>query len=281
MGDAPTALELLLCEDEGRCSELSAVLDRHNRERQTVLERVVRDAVLRAESEGNPERGEPIILESGDWHLGVLGIAASRLADRFGVPAILLNRDGSKLRGSGRTAGECDLLALLRGCSAELSTFGGHRAAVGLSLESANLPRFQRRLVEEARASGAPLGPQERIQWIDARADLGEIDLPLVEWIDRLGPFGQGNHEPVFALRGRMAGGVRVLKERHIRFDLGGGAVRCECIGFGMAGHPALLGERVEEVYVAATPTRNMYRGEERIQLQLRDIAREDPLRHD
>lgn len=280
MGDAPTALELLLCEDELRCDELSAMLDRHNRERQTILERVVREAIESAEEDGSPERGEPIVLESGEWHLGVLGIAASRLAERFGVPAILMTRDGARLRGSGRTAGDCDLLAMVRGCSAELSTFGGHRAAVGLSLAPENLSRFRARLAEEVRASGVALGPGERIQWIDARADLAEIDLPLLAWIDRLGPFGQGNQEPVFALKGRIAGGVRVLKEKHLRFDLAGGADRCECIGFGLAGHPALQGGGLEEVHVAATPARNIYRGEERIQLQLRDISREDPLRH-
>lgn len=281
MGDAPTALELLLCEEDGRCAELSALLDRHNHERQTLLEHVVREAVLRAENEGAAARGMPLVLESGDWHLGVLGIAASRLADRFGVPTILLTRDGSRLRGSGRTAGDCDLLAMVRGCATELATFGGHRAAVGLSLESENLPRFREKLGEEARASGVPLGPNERVQWIDAQAEIEEIDLSLVDWIDRLGPYGQGNNEPVFALRGWIAGGVRVLKERHLRFDLAGRSVRCECIGFGMAGHPALQGKGAEELYVAATPTRNVFRGEEKIQLQLRDISREDPLRHD
>ncbi len=139
LGDAPTALALLLCEDEDRCDELAAVLDRHNRERQTLLDRVVRDALARAEEDGSPGRGEPIVLESGDWHIGVLGIAAARLAEQFGVPTILLSRDGSTLRGSGRTAGDCDLLALVRGCSSELATFGGHRAAVGLSLDAGEL----------------------------------------------------------------------------------------------------------------------------------------------
>jgi single-stranded-DNA-specific exonuclease len=277
LGDAPTALELLLSEDGERCEELAAILDRHNRERQILLERVVLEATRQAEADGAPARGEPIVLASGDWHLGVLGIGAARLAERFGVPAILLAQEGTTLRGSGRTAGDCDLLGLLRACSGLLASFGGHRAAVGLRLDAADFVRLRARLGEEARGLGVPLGPKERIQWIDAHAEMDEVDLPLVDWIDRLGPFGQGNQEPVFALRGRVEGPVRILKERHLRFDLTAPGVRRECIGFGMAEQAGTLSDREAEVHVAATPTRNVYRGEARIQLQLRDIAREDP----
>lgn len=278
LGQAARSLELLLCDDPDRCYRLAAVLEEANARRKVLLDEVVRDAIARAEREGEVERGEPLVLESELWHAGVVGIAAARLAERFGVPVLLLASDGMISRGSGRGPAGVDLLEILREASGPLQRFGGHRSAVGLTLKSADFPRFQEAMRCAFRSLPSPPERKDPVVEIDARASLGEIDRLFLDCIDRFEPFGSGNREPVLALRGTITGPVRVLKDRHLRFDLAEGGVRRECIGFDLSNR---LGPRLErgagELHVAAVASRNVYRGEERIQLTVKDIAEHDP----
>ncbi|MBM3288299.1 MAG: single-stranded-DNA-specific exonuclease RecJ [Candidatus Eisenbacteria bacterium] len=277
VGEASVALSLLLCDDEERCQALAMALDCHNQERRRLLDRVEREATEMAEADPRRLSGAPLLLQSDRWHPGVLGIAAARMADRFGVPAILLASDGATLRGSGRTAGRWDLLDLVRLCADDLLTFGGHRAAVGLSLAPDAFERFRERFLDAAMARGISSSEGERVQEIDARADLEEVDLDFLDWLERLEPFGAGNNEPVLALKGTVSGGVRVLKDEHLKFDLTDGRTRRECIGFGWAGQARWLEGQRGDVHVAASASRNVYRGEERIQLQVRGLSGENP----
>lgn len=277
MGDAGTALEMLMSEDVERCRFLAAVLDRHNLERRRLLDLVVGEATTMARPA--VERGEPIVLASAGWHPGVLGIAASRLAERFALPAILLSIEDGIARGSGRTFGEIDLLDLVRSQAGELRTFGGHRAAVGLSVAVERLESVRRGIVDRAgQTMPLPTGVERGLP-VDARGELAEITPALMGWMDRLEPFGAGNPEPLLALRGRVAGGVRVLKARHLRFDITDGRTRHECIGFDLAERARDLGNTRGEIHVAARVTWNAFRGESRLQLQLRDLSVDDPFR--
>jgi single-stranded-DNA-specific exonuclease len=277
MGDAPAALEMLVSDDVERCRFLASVLDRHNIERRRLLEQVVSEAIALARDP--VERGEPIVLASANWHPGVLGIAASRLAERFALPTILLSIEDGIARGSGRTYGDVDLLDLVRSQSGELRTFGGHRAAVGLSLERHRLDAVREGIAERARPALADIAGAERTLQIDARGSLDEVTPALLAWMDRLEPFGSGNPEPLLAFRGRVAGGIRVLRARHLRFDLADAGVRHECIGFDLGDRARDLANARGDVHVAARVGWNYFRGENRLQLQLKDLAIDDPFR--
>jgi single-stranded-DNA-specific exonuclease len=277
LGDAESALELLLCDDLSRCRRITTILDTHNERRKRLLEEVVRDAFQAAGSDPAPERGEPLVLCSKNWHPGVLGIAATRLAERFQVPTILLTTDGEVARGSGRTAGEWDLLDLVRRACAPLRTYGGHRAAIGLTLPAGNVARFRDEMIAASNAYPELLGRPERLLTIDATADLKEVDFSLLDWLERMEPFGRGNREPVLAVRGVVVGGIRVLREKHLRFDVADGGERRECIGFHLSERRAELAAADGDISLAVTATRNIFRGEERLQLNVRDIAVDDP----
>jgi single-stranded-DNA-specific exonuclease len=278
LGDGKTALGLLLCDDIERCHGLAALLETHNVRRRDLLARVVDGAIAAVDAGGFAGRGEPIVLASQDWHPGVVGIAASRIAEAYGVPAILLASDGRIARGSGRAADGVDLLEMLRDASARLQAFGGHRSAVGLTIEVGEIPSFREEILRAARKNPPPTRVDRETLEVDARAEPGEIDMRLLDWLDRFEPFGRGNPEPVLAVRGRMAGEVRVLKERHLRFDLAGpGGGRLECIGFGLGDAASRLSASAGEVHAAGVVTRNSFRGEERVQFQVRDIAFVDP----
>jgi len=277
LGDSNAALDLLLSDDPERCRVLASTLDAHNSRRRELLDKVVRESVSAADVEQAAHRGEPIVLVSDRWHPGVVGIAASRIAERFRVPAILLASDGAIARGSGRSAGDYDLLELVRAASGGLLSFGGHRSAVGLTLEAAHFPRFRDEILVAARTRPVAITIGGEALQIDARAAVSEIDRTLLDWLDRFEPFGPGNEEPVLAVRGRIVGGVRVLKEKHLRFDLGAEGERRECIGFGLAEHAARLEAAEGDVHFAVVASRNVWNGEERLQLQVRDIAFADP----
>ncbi|MDM7915859.1 MAG: single-stranded-DNA-specific exonuclease RecJ, partial [Candidatus Eisenbacteria bacterium] len=272
IGSAKLALDLLLCDDPERCHRLAASLEGQNLLRKELLDQVLQEAGERAVLE---ESDGPLVLGSDRWHPGVLGIAAARLAERHGRPTILLGGEGERWRGSGRTVRGCDLHSLVLAASASLEAFGGHAAAVGLTLSRERLPEFRSQLAEAYRAGGHG-GPVERSLTVDALADLHEVDRTLLDWLERMEPFGQGNPPPVVAVRGRTIG-VKILKDRHVRFQVDDGRTRVDCIGFQLAGSHAWLSGCGSEVHVAGTPCRNVFRGEERLQFEVRDIVREDP----
>jgi single-stranded-DNA-specific exonuclease len=277
LGDTQSSLDLILCEDPVEGRRIAKVLEGHNVKRRKLLEEVVREAGGAAERETGPANGEPLVLWSESWHQGVLGIAAARLAERFGVPTVLLSVDGELARGSGRTAGHWDLLALLRRNASILRSFGGHRAAAGLTLASEGLSGLREGMLSAARETPDLLGPPEKLLTIDARADLKEVDFSLLDWMDRMEPFGRGNDQPLLAVRGRVAGAVRILKEKHIRFELASEGQRRECIGFHMRDRLDELLSSDGEVHLAVAAVRNIFRGEQRLQLTVKDIALHDP----
>jgi single-stranded-DNA-specific exonuclease len=277
LGESKLTLDLLLSDDPVQCRQLASRLEMLNIRRRELMGVAVQEAIGSPEAARAAARNEPIILVSRTWHPGIVGIAASRVVEHFGVPAILLAGGGDVVRGSGRAPGDEDLLGLLEASSGALLAFGGHRSAVGLTLEFDQLSRFRDQLLLAARdrPAGRRIGEEEALE-IDLLADLVEIDLKFLHWLDRFEPFGSGNGEPIFAVRGRVVGGIRVLKEKHLRFDLVQNGVVRECIGFGFAHRRAEI-EGAGEIHLAAVASKNAYQGEERVQLQLRDMAVADP----
>ena len=277
LGTPQISVELLECEDPGRARALAAELDRLNAQRRRLTESVEQAAFERVRREC-PGDGA-IVLASEDWHLGVLGIAASRLAQKLGRPTILLNLDGEMARGSGRTAAGVDLVELVRRCSGVLDGFGGHEAAVGLRLRAGMVESFR----EAIGTASVPLlkGAQDEAGrlWIDADLQLNEIDDALIEWLGKFEPFGAGNEEPVFAVRGRSVGDARIVGKNHARFSIGDGRRRFACIGWNLGDHVSALGAVDDPIHIAASVGRDTFRGEDRIQLVVKDISLDDPFR--
>lgn len=282
MGDVARASRLLGADDPEECSSLAGVLEQYNERRKHEMRVVMDEAAAEARMHTERHAGGPLVLASDRWHVGVLGIVASRLAAETGESVILLAADGDVLRGSGRAAEGQDLLVLLQRAAQHLKVFGGHSAAVGLTLEPGRLEAFRSSLGDAASLSAA--GSQgdrsaSRALAVDDRADLAEMNWTLTEWLRRLEPFGRDHPEPVWGLCGRVSA-ARVLKEQHLKFDLTSTGTRVECIGFGLADRaPQLSGWR-GDVHVAAALTRDSYRGEDRVQLVVKDISLEDPFGH-
>jgi len=143
LGHPEAALDLLLTEDRDQAARLAHRLDELNRDRQTVEERILREAVEEVESwPETKQRRRGYVLAREEWHEGVIGIVASRLVERYHRPVVLIAGGEREWKGSGRSTGSFDLHGGLAACSEQLVRFGGHRAAAGLSIEPARVEAF-------------------------------------------------------------------------------------------------------------------------------------------
>jgi single-stranded-DNA-specific exonuclease len=236
---ADVAVELMLTDDEERAAAIAGELDAANRERRDA-EAEVLEAAERARGElPEEEAGGPALILAGEgWHQGVVGIAASRMVERHGVPAILIGigADG-RGRGSGRSVPGFDLLEALRACDAHLVRYGGHRAAAGLEIDASCVDGFRRAFRERA---SSELGPEPRpaVEAIDAVVGCESLGLDVAEQLRRLGPFGKGNPEIRLLVPGARVGEVRRMgaSERHARFTLASGSRRALGVAFGVNG---------------------------------------------
>jgi single-stranded-DNA-specific exonuclease len=245
---ADAGVELLLTEDEVRATEIAGELSRANSERRAIEREV--DAAAEAVLRELPEelREAPGLVVAGeDWHPGVIGIVASRLAERHHRPTVVISLDGSGSgRGSGRGIPGFDLLAALEACSEHLSSFGGHRAAAGLELRAESLDAFRDAFAAHA---ASVLRPEDlrRTERIDAIVGGTALGLDLAEELGDLAPFGMGNPGVRLLVPSAYVRDVRTMGEgKHARFSLHSGSQRALGVAFGRSTLGAEEGEAVD-----------------------------------
>jgi len=234
---ADAGVELFLTEDEGRGKEIAAELNRANSERRAT-EREVDTAAEAARRELPDELRDArgLVLAGEGWHPGVIGIVASRLAERHHRPVVVVSLDGEGGgRGSGRSIPGFDLLAALEACGKHLERFGGHRAAAGLQLRAEDLAAFRAAFAAHCASvlGSDELRPRERVDAMAGGADLG---LEPAEELQRLAPFGMGNPGVRLLVPSANVRDVRPMGEgRHARFSLHSGGHRALGVAFGRA----------------------------------------------
>src|SRR5829696_7986129 len=237
---ADAGVELMLTEDADRAAQIAEELDRANGERRWTEQKVVKGAE-RARRELPPSLADaPALVLAGEgWHPGVVGIAASRMVERYYRPTILLTVDGGRAKGSARSIPGFDLVAALGACDRHLVRYGGHRAAAGLELEAERLEAFRESFIAHA---GSEIDPAEliRMERLDALVGVGRdgIGMDLARQLESLGPFGMGNPGPRLLVPSGRLREVRPLGEegKHSRFQLESGAGRAAGVAFGMNG---------------------------------------------
>lgn len=269
--DAEVALRLLLAECPVEGAGLARELERANEERRAV-ERAIFDEAAAELDAFLSEQQRGVVVARSDWHPGVIGIVAAKIQSRYRRPVVLIALDESgEGRGSGRSGPGFDMVEALTRCQQHLLKYGGHRAAAGLSIRSEQVPHFKRAFEEEVlRQIGTEPVPDE-IR-VDLIASFSQIDFALLRAIETLEPFGNGNPEPVFATMGVevIPESIRVLKEHHLKMRLRQGDAVFDAIGFDLA--PRYYAESLpHRIDVAYTPQVNTWRGEQSIQLLLRD----------
>jgi single-stranded-DNA-specific exonuclease len=227
---ADASLELLLTEDPERARAVAAELDAINAERRDVETRI-RFAAEALVAETGPAAA--YVLAGEDWHPGVIGIVAARIAERHHRPAVLIALEGDEGTGSGRSIPGFDLLAGMRAGERHLLRYGGHRAAAGLTIARADVDAFRGSFTAHAAGVLRPedLVPKVRV---DAVAPGDALTLDLAEELESLGPFGQGNPIPSLLVPAARLDDPRAMGEgRHVAFTLHAGGARSRCVLFG------------------------------------------------
>jgi len=199
LADASLPIELFLCEDYAECRKIAQELDLMNRERQTIERTISEEAQVRVLTEFAEEPG--IVLFGADWHPGVVGIVASRVSRQFNKPCVVLGCEGDLAKGSGRSVSDVNLVEVFRRCARLLDHWGGHPMAAGLSLKAVDVPEFQKAFLGALREL-YPEGLPARSLHLDCWLEPTDLDELLLEELDLLHPFGQGNAEPVFGMKG-------------------------------------------------------------------------------
>ena len=272
LGQATMSLDLLMCEDPDEAARLASELCELNRQRQSIETDIWQDAVSRLD--GKTPTG-PIVLASDSWHQGVIGIAASRLAEQFSLPAIMICFSGDHGKGSCRSYGGFNLFEALSACSEHLLGFGGHALAAGLTIRRDKLPAF-REALERYYAAHRPV-PQPEVSCDILIRDPELLTLENVRELDLLEPYGNANPRPVFCLSNALLVSTdQVGGGRHLRLRLRVGRSTLDGIFFSRSAQALGIapGDRVD---VAFSPQVNEFRGHCSVQLVLSAVRKHDP----
>jgi single-stranded-DNA-specific exonuclease len=288
MDIARDVIELFSVKDSDRARLLAGKLDHLNAERQEEERRILRSIDERIA--GDPALCEAycIVIDGEGWHRGVIGIAATRIVERYHRPALVISRDGEEAHGSGRSIRPFHLLEAVESSSNLFTRYGGHSHACGFAMPSANVARLGAELDAFARTrlTASDFDP---VLDVEAELDLTEITPALFQMLSLLEPYGAGNHEPVFRARNvRLIAPPKILKDKHIKLKLkakgnaGGEELRTEkrelrsvfdAIGWNMAERlqqsPLLAGDAID---IAFTIGHNDHPDFGGLELSLRDF---------
>ena len=237
LGHPKAALDLLLTEDAQEATRLAAMLESLNRDRQSVEERILREALEQVEQwPESKRRRRGYVVAGEDWHRGVIGIVASRLVERFHRPVVLIAGGEDGWTGSGRSIPAFDLHGALGACSAHLERWGGHRAAAGLSIDEENVEAFAEAFGVHADGvlDEADLVPSTHVDAVVRGTDL---TLSLCEELEALAPFGLGNPGVTLLAVGCEISALGAVGDgKHLKLAVTHEGARSGAIAFGQGG---------------------------------------------
>jgi single-stranded-DNA-specific exonuclease len=271
MDSAEDSLNLLMSDNREEASKFAKILEGHNRARQKVEGKILEEAEDLINKEVNFKEHKIIVIAKEDWHHGVLGIVASKLADRFYRPAIVISVSEDLCKGSARSIKNFHLFDALLDCKEFLNTFGGHAHAAGLVIARDNIEDFKQninRLAHE-RLSLEDLIPSLDI---DMELNLSDVKEEMILDLEKLEPFGAGNPEPLFYTRNlKLKGEPQTLSRETLKFWVTDGKATCQAIGFGMSGLKESF-NHADYFDLIYTPRIDNWAGNSAILLEAKDI---------
>lgn len=274
LGCARLVVELLTGTSPQRAHELAAFLESQNQQRQQTERKIAAQAREILANNSDLAAAPALVLAHEDWHPGVIGIVAGRLAERYARPALLIAVRGETATGSGRSVPGFPLHEALKACGEDLQSHGGHAAAAGFRLLPNHIDTFRHRFCEYA-ARRFPKGmPPPRLV-LDAELPLSALTHGLVRDVDRLEPYGAQNPRPRF-----LAGDVRVVGEprkigageRHVSFRAKQGGTTLRAVAWGLADRVEELMSAAGQCCLAFTPRINEWNGVRTVEIEVTDF---------
>ncbi len=273
LADAALSVELMLSDDPTFCDETARQLDAFNRERQDIERQITEQAERIVEDNYLQDPG--IVLYADSWHPGVVGIVAGRVSRKYNRPCIVLGNEGDQAKGSGRSVDKLNLVEVLGTCCTHLNSWGGHPMAVGVAIPQQHVDAFRIQFSDAVRlASGSCIAEQEVViaAWLPSE----QVREDLMEELEAMHPFGQGNPEPVFGIRGVVfRHAPDVFKEVHFRFTFEDGrGRRLHGVAWKLAHRLPPVGKALD---LAVELTWNFFNERKLLQLELVDWRLSQP----
>jgi len=271
MDSAHKSLDLLLAEDAETARVLAEDLDALNTQRQKLQRDIFQEALAMIEREVNFKEHKVIVLSREGWHRGVLGIVASKVSEMFSRPAVIISTEDGLGTASARSIAGFHLNEALADCAEILEGYGGHKFAAGLTILPERINEFRDRINSLARATLAAEDLAPRMD-IDCELALKDLNLRLIEDIEKLEPYGEGNPPPLFCAQGVTVKGKPMVCARDtIKLWLTDGKVNVSAVGFGMAKFKEFLspGAKIDVAYELIIDDWNKA---PTVQLKLKDI---------
>lgn len=271
LGCARLVVDLLTTRSTERARDLANFLEQQNQQRQQTERKILAEA--REQAAGYADQ-PALVLASSDWHPGVIGIVAGRLAEQYARPTLMIAIGADEATGSGRSIPGFALHTALSECDDLLLGHGGHAAAAGLRVAPANIDALRTRFTELA-ARRFPAGPPAPVLTLDAEVPLSALTAKLVESLDGLEPYGVGHARPRF-----LAAGLNIIEpprkmgqgERHLSFRVSQGSTTLRAVGWGMAERLDELMSDAGRCSLAFTPKINEWNGFRSVQLEVADF---------
>jgi len=278
VGRCDLGARLLSTKDMAEATQLAGELDHHNRERQAIEKMILERALVMAQS----QKDEAFLFLSGDgWHPGVVGIVASRLKDRFEKPVFVAGFMSNKdlvARGSARSVNGIDLGAIVRAAHKKglLESGGGHTMAAGFTVARKNLEEFSTFLQESFEPQRGAIYTA-RVLEVESAVSVAGVSVEFLQELERAGPFGSGNPEPIFVLPDVTVAYADIVGQHHVRLRLVASTGKAiSAISFRSADTPlgkGLLGARGKRIHAAGRLRLDDYKGRTKVQLFLEDAA--------
>lgn len=274
MGDATKAVKLLTSQTETEARAGAHELEAINIERRDKDNKTMEEAVSKVSKEYNLEKISSMVLHDPNWHLGVIGIVASRLVDTYYRPAIMLSTVDGVIKGSARSIKGFNMYEALMQCEDLLEQFGGHEYAAGLTIKRENLEEFRQRINRIATGNLALADFKPELE-VDCELDLSDIDMRFWKLLSQFEPFGPGNMRPVFVSKGVKVEGVpTIVGSGHLKMKVSqNGSGVFDVIGFNMHEYlPVLRNTSPGSLRMAYSLEENYWNEKRTLQIKLRDL---------
>jgi len=274
MGDATTAVQLMISESEAKGKAFAHELEAVNMKRRDTDSKTMDEALSIIDRDLDLDQASIMVLYKKDWHLGVIGIVASRLVDLYHRPAIMLSNVEGVIKGSGRSVKGFNIYNAMKKCEDLLEQFGGHEFAAGLTIKEGKLTEFKRRMGEIAYLDLSETSFEPELQ-IDTELQLEDIDMKFWKLLNQFEPFGPHNLRPIFVSKGVEAVGVpTIVGNGHLKMKIRqGDSGVFDAIGFNM--HDFLPLVRSGTFNMAYVVEENHWNGRRTLQVRIKDIQQE------
>ena len=275
MASSDKSLKLLVTQNRNEARQLAIELDNENKYRQMIERDILQQTYDLIEKNRYAENMAGLVVASDNWHPGVIGIVASRVVDKYFKPTVILTEDNGVYKGSARSIPGFHLYDGLNSLSDILLSFGGHKYAAGVKLEKKNLEEFRERFNEVVKST---LKEDDFIPEIniDAEIDSKDITNEIMQWLEKLEPYGQGNKEPVFYMKNVLKYQMESFVGKdfnHLKCFFEKNGLIFDAIGFNMKEYKQLMSEN-EQFDILFSLVHNTWKNTKTIQLNLKDIKK-------